>query len=101
MFEIAEGGVRPELLLQLLAGDDSARLFEKRQQYPERLLLKPDRNAVLAQDTRLGIEFESPEANSAGLLRLSDRGPRENSSNNSTTTTRCDSAASYRFSSSA
>ncbi len=67
VLEIAEGGTRPNLLLQLLAGDDSARLFEKRQEYPKRLLLKADADSVFAEDARPRVQFEGAKANVPGL----------------------------------
>ena len=59
--EIHERVRGPELLRKFLARYDLAGVLEQHRQDSERLLLKPDSQAVLAQFTRTKIHLEHPK----------------------------------------
>jgi hypothetical protein len=69
MVEVDERVCRPERLLKLLAADDLAGTLEQHRQDLDRLLLKPDAQASLAQFTRHEVQLEDPEDEpSPGLI---------------------------------
>ena len=70
MIEVDERVRRPERLLKLLAADDLAGTLEQHRQDLDRLLLKPNPQAPLAQFTRDEVQLEDPEKGepSPGLI---------------------------------
>src|SRR5512142_2963838 len=62
-------------MLQFLACDHLPRPFEQSQQDLKRLLLKPDADTLPAQNARLRLHLENPEADDRARQRLSHRRP--------------------------
>src|SRR5580704_9536880 len=61
MVKLHHGIVRPKLLLDLLQRHHLARALDEHQKDLKGLLLKTDLQSVLAELSRLHIEFEGPE----------------------------------------
>jgi hypothetical protein len=57
--------IAPNLLLQLLAGDDLTWPLRKHSQDPERLLLQPEHDSMLAQLHGVAVQFVHSEADLA------------------------------------
>jgi len=68
--EINEGVGGPKLFLKLLASDNLAGMFEERGEHLERLLLKADSQAMLAQFASSKVQFENSEAEAAAQLMV-------------------------------
>ena len=64
-FEVDERAVVPDLLPQIVAGDDLARMSEEDGQNARRLRLQANRHALAAEQTRGGIELEKAEPHSS------------------------------------
>ena len=68
VIEVDESVGGPELLLQLLAGDDLAGAVEQESQDLERLSLEAEPHAILAQFPGGEIELEDSEAGDSGMV---------------------------------
>ena len=68
--EIDEDLARPETVLQLAAGDDTAGMLEERGQDLEGLVAQPDTDAPLAEESALQVDFEVAEAKDGGPCRF-------------------------------
>ena len=62
VFEIDEGGVRPEVQADLFARDHPAGALSEKLKQAEGLRLQPDESAIFAELARTGIEFKRTEA---------------------------------------
>jgi hypothetical protein len=62
-FEVDEGVVAPDVLVDFFAGDNLSGALCQEQEHGKRLRLEPDRVAAFAQLTTGGIECEGAEAN--------------------------------------
>ena len=77
VLEIDERPGRPQTLPQFFARHDVARAFEHHRQNFERLILKPDADAALAQFARAQVDFESPKSLDAPRAFLQGQHRRE------------------------
>ena len=66
LFKIDEGVGGPNLALKFIAGDEFSGMFQQDLQDVERLVLKPDPKAVLADFALTKIHFECAEADDLG-----------------------------------
>jgi hypothetical protein len=74
VLEIDEGPFFPDLLPQMLVGNDVAGIRQQDQKNLKRLTGKPDPHAVLVELLRWNIDLKGSEGQPAGSLRRRQHG---------------------------